>query len=56
MNPGLGLVRAWCGPGAGLVRAWCGPGNPVVGAGLELQSCRQPRIALLNPVATAGLP
>ena len=44
-------------PGAGLVRAWCGPGNPVVGAGLELQSsaqdcftqsCRHSRIALMQ--------
>ena len=49
---GLVLVRAWCGPGAW----WCGPGNPVLGTGLQPQSCAGNRIASLNPVATAGLP
>ena len=39
----------------GLVRAWCGSGNPALGTGLLLQSCRQPRIALLNPVVSPGL-
>ena len=38
------------------LRAWCGPGNPVLGTGMQLQSCCGHRIASAIPAPHTGLP